>query len=209
MDQLKHKKYIIQDLPLSKVPSTLGKKNNDADVKKREKKEESKHNAVIERKSARQAAGPKPLYDEEKIFAIAGEPTKRAGDESINVMLAQTYDPDAHDPTGWLMSEKLDGVRCYWSGNTMYTRNGNRIFAPDKWIAKLPKIALDGELWSGRDAFQQIVSTVRKNEPEPEKWKDIKFMVFDGPSLKGGFSSRIKQLEKEIGKDNDIVKLIS
>lgn len=76
-----------------------------------------------------------------------------AGDESINVMLAQTYNPDEHDPTGWLMSEKLDGVRCYWSGNTMYTRNGNKIFAPDAWIAKLPKVALDGELWSGRDAF--------------------------------------------------------
>lgn len=124
-------------------------------------------------------------------------------------MLAQTYDPDQHDPTGWLMSEKLDGVRCYWSGTTMYTRNGNRIFAPESWIAKLPKVPLDGELWSGRDAFQQIVSTVRKNVPEPQKWKDIKFMVFDGPSLKGGFSSRVKQLGSLIGKENDTVKLIS
>ena len=68
-------------------------------------------------------------------------------------MLAQTYDPDRHDPTGWLMSEKLDGVRCYWSGTTMYTRNGNRIFAPESWIAKLPKVPVDGELWSGRDSF--------------------------------------------------------
>ncbi len=34
-------------------------------------------------------------------------------------------------------------------------------------------------------------------------------MIFDGPSLKGGFSSRIKQLEKEIGKDNEIVKPIN
>ncbi len=53
MDQLKHNKYVIQDLPLSKVPTTLGKKNQDVDVKKREKKEESKHDAVIERRSAR------------------------------------------------------------------------------------------------------------------------------------------------------------
>ena len=29
------------------------------------------------------------------------------------VMLAQTYD-DSIDPTGWWMSEKLDGVRAYW-----------------------------------------------------------------------------------------------
>jgi DNA ligase-1 len=45
-------------------------------------------------------------------------------------MLAYTYDPDLHDPTGWLMSEKLDGVRCYWNGKNMYTRNGNKIYAP-------------------------------------------------------------------------------
>mgnify|MGYP002634607854 CR=1 FL=1 len=106
------------------------------------------------------------------------------------------------------MSEKLDGVRCYWDGSTMFTRNGNRIFAPKEWVAKLPDVALDGELWSGRDNFQQIVSTVRRNEPDSEKWKDIKFMVFDGPSCKGGFAKRYKQLESEIGKDNSVVKLI-
>ena len=37
--------------------------------------------------------------------------------KSIAVMLAQTYDPDSHNPKGWLMSEKLDGVRCFWSGS--------------------------------------------------------------------------------------------
>lgn len=51
------------------------------------------------------------------------------------------------------MSEKLDGVRCYWDGEKMFTRNGNQTFAPKEWIKNLPKIALDGELWSGRDKF--------------------------------------------------------
>ena len=68
-------------------------------------------------------------------------------------MLAETYKSEEHDPKGWLMSEKLDGVRCYWNGSTMYTRNGNKLFAPKEWIDKLPKVALDGELWSGRDDF--------------------------------------------------------
>ena len=58
---------------------------------------------------------------------------KTSGTGSINVMLAEKYDPEKHDPSGWLMSEKMDGVRCYWNGNTMYTRNGNRIFAPESW----------------------------------------------------------------------------
>ena len=68
-------------------------------------------------------------------------------------MLAHNYDPNTHDPKGWLISEKLDGVRCYWNGSEMYTRTGNHFFAPDWWKLKLPKIALDGELWTERDDF--------------------------------------------------------
>ena len=40
-------------------------------------------------------------------------------------MLADVYDPDKVDPTGWYMSEKLDGVRCYWDGDKFYSRAGN------------------------------------------------------------------------------------
>ena len=102
-------------------------------------------------------------------------------------MLAHNYDPDKHDPTGWLMSEKLDGVRCYWSGSKMYTRTGKPFFAPKWWIDKLPKIAIDGELWTSRDDFQKIVSIVRKHDTENEEWKKIKFMIFDAPLVKGTF----------------------
>ncbi len=49
-------------------------------------------------------------------------------------MLAQSYDSKVHDPKGWLMSEKLDGVRCYWNGNTLYSRNGVKIRAPIEWL---------------------------------------------------------------------------
>ena len=34
--------------------------------------------------------------------------------EATQVMLADKYDAKKVDPTGWLMSEKLDGVRAYW-----------------------------------------------------------------------------------------------
>ena len=39
-------------------------------------------------------------------------------------MLADTYEPKKQDPTGWLMSEKLDGVRCYWDGMKLWSRGG-------------------------------------------------------------------------------------
>ena len=75
------------------------------------------------------------------------------GTGPIDVMLAHNFDPDKHDPKGWWMSEKLDGVRCYWNGSTMYTRTGKLFYAPDWWKEKLPNMALDGELWTDRDDF--------------------------------------------------------
>ena len=69
--------------------------------------------------------------------------------------LAHTYTGQI-DPTGWLMSEKLDGVRALWDGSRLVSRNGNPFPAPAEWLAMLPPIALDGELWLGRvrDAFR-------------------------------------------------------
>jgi DNA ligase 1 len=71
-----------------------------------------------------------------------------------NLMLAKNYEPLKHNPKGWVMSEKLDGVRCYWNGVSMFSRNG-KIFYPPKWFKdQLPKnLALDGELWTKRDDF--------------------------------------------------------
>ena len=36
--------------------------------------------------------------------------------EFVSLMLAETIEKANQDPTGWLMSEKLDGVRAYWNG---------------------------------------------------------------------------------------------
>ena len=122
-------------------------------------------------------------------------------------MLAHVYDPDKHDPSGWLMSEKMDGIRCYWSGSTLYTRTGKLIYAPDSWKAKLPNIALDGELWSGRDDFQNIVSTVRKHSPDEKEWALIKFMIFDAPLLKEKFQERLVTIRK-VTAGNSLCKMV-
>jgi DNA ligase-1 len=81
-------------------------------------------------------AGKDPLdYNFDRIFDAAHglDADDKTGGKCIDVMLAQTYDPEKHDPKGWLMSEKLDGVRCYWNGSAMYTRNKN-IFYPPDWF---------------------------------------------------------------------------
>ena len=49
---------------------------------------------------------------------------------------------------GWLISEKLDGIRAFWDGAKLLTRQGKIIPAPDSFIRDLPRdVALDGELW--------------------------------------------------------------
>ena len=78
-------------------------------------------------------------------------------------MLAKNYDKNKHKVDGWYASEKLDGVRCYWNGKEMYSRNGKLFYPPDFFKSALPKdIALDGELWTKRDDFQKTVSIVKR-----------------------------------------------
>jgi DNA ligase-1 len=117
------------------------------------------------------------------------------------LMLANKFDPIKNDPTGWFMSEKLDGVRCFWNGRNMYTRNGNPFYPPVWWKDLLPKnLALDGELWTERDDFQKTVSIVRRQDKN-EEWNKITYMVYDSPNLKVKFSERLEIIEKNLGQN--------
>ena len=57
---------------------------------------------------------------------------------------------------GWLASEKLDGVRAYWDGRNLLSRNGKIIATPGGWSAHFPPFALDGELYTARGEFEKI-----------------------------------------------------
>ena len=87
---------------------------------------------------------------------------------STAVMLASKW--EGEDPTGWWMSEKLDGMRAWWTGSSFISRAGNAINAPSWFTAALPKVPLDGELWCGRGQFTQAVSIV-KNAARQDDWK--------------------------------------
>lgn len=107
------------------------------------------------------------------------------------------------------MSEKLDGVRCYWDGKKLYTRNGKPFYPPDFWINSLPKdICLDGELWTGRNDFQNTVSIVRRQDKNDE-WEKVQYKVFDAPKLNMTFSERYNKLKEVINeKEYPYVKLV-
>jgi len=104
-------------------------------------------------------------------------------------MLAKPH-KDSANYVGWWMSEKLDGMRAYWTGSGLFSRNGKPIAAPKWFIVQLPSMALDGELMVGRGRFNDTISIVRKQTPVDSEWKRITFHVFDAPMQPGTCEQR-------------------
>jgi DNA ligase-1 len=109
-------------------------------------------------------------------------------------MLAHTWN-EKMDIKNWWMSEKLDGVRGYWTGTQLISRAGNR-FHPPKWFTQnFPSFPLDGELWMGRNQFSAIVSIVKTKDADKE-WKKIQYMIFDAPQVSENFEKRLAFAKK-------------
>jgi DNA ligase-1 len=128
--------------------------------------------------------------------AATGDGEEAAGPP---ILLAESWD-NATDLSGWWMSEKLDGVRAYWDGKQFLSRQGNTYHAPDWFIAHLPAVALDGELWIGRKKFQRTVSIVRRQDKN-DLWNEVRFVVFDAPNATGGFEQRLEFLKGALSGD--------
>lgn len=120
-------------------------------------------------------------------------------------LLAHRWDEaGGPDPTGWWVSEKLDGVRAVWHGDRgeLVSRAGNRFDAPAWFTARLPRdVRLDGELFTARDDFQRCVSIVR-SFGQPDRWKfAVSFRIFDVPSMgHAPFEERIAWLERRFAR---------
>ena len=128
--------------------------------------------------------------------------------QALQLLLANVWNPSI-DPTGWWMSEKYDGLRGYWDGRKLWSRKGNLIHAPDYFLAELPRdIALDGELWIGYGKFEETVSIVRSETPD-DRWKHVRFMVFDAPHAKGTFEERMQFLQATLPEGNRFVTVVA
>jgi DNA ligase-1 len=102
--------------------------------------------------------------------------------------------PAGLDPSAYLVSEKLDGVRAFWDGQSLSFRSGLPIAAPDWFTAGLPKTSLDGELWLGRGRFDELSGTVRKKLPVDAEWRQLRYMIFDLPGATGSFAERAQRV---------------
>jgi len=123
-------------------------------------------------------------------------------------------------PIGWYMSEKFDGQRALWDGAKFVTRgsttNYPRVYpyVPSWFVALMPPgVALDGEFFIKRNAFQEIGFLKSKLKPNlsnqselDKKWGNIKYYVFDTPSVDLPFEERMDYLKKLVA---DRCKLFS
>jgi DNA ligase-1 len=99
--------------------------------------------------------------------------------------------------SGWMMSEKLDGIRGYWDGKVLLSRQNKPINAPEWFIKELPPFALDGELWTKRGDFENIQSIVMDDVPS-EKWREITYNIFEVPNAEGNFTQRLQKAQEYI-----------
>jgi DNA ligase 1 len=110
------------------------------------------------------------------------------------------------DPSGYLVSEKLDGIRAWWDGTRLRHRSGREVSAPAWFVAQLPKAALDGELWLGRGRFEALSSFVRRQNPRDDEWRQVRYMLFELPGAPGTFAQRAQQL-RQIVKQHGLAAL--
>lgn len=92
------------------------------------------------------------------------------------------------DVSGWIASEKFDGVRGYWDGSDLWTRGGLKVNLPDHWRDALPAgMALDCEVFAGYGNRQAAVNAVRYG-----RFADtVRLKAFDAPGKAGSWSTRM------------------
>ncbi len=98
------------------------------------------------------------------------------------------------------MSEKYDGIRAYWNGKEFLSRQGRMIRVPSFFMRGMPRgESLDGELWMGRNSYEQLTSLVNTRRLDSEgmndQWKEVRYMIFDLPNSGEAVEERIRALK--------------
>ena len=115
---------------------------------------------------------------------------------SREMWLLQQFDPQVIQARqqSFVYSEKLDGVRAFWDGKNLYSKGGKLLTPPSFFTQNFPPFAIEGELWSKRGDFENIVS-ILKSTKKKEKWRELKFYIFEVPNQQGGILKRLEVLE--------------
>jgi len=124
-------------------------------------------------------------------FAVASD-----NKEKPQLILLKSYQEHQNiEVKNWYMSEKLDGVRAYWDGHTLYSRSGKKFATPEWFIEGFPEFELDGELWTKRGDFEHIVSIVNRHKAH-KGWNEIRYQIFEVPNAQGDFVQRLDKIKQ-------------
>lgn len=128
-------------------------------------------------------------------------------------MLAHKW-KDYGDVVDWTngvyISPKLDGVRCVFTKDGCFSRNGKRFVSfphigreLHPLFDKNPGLRLDGEVYAHKlkNDFEKLMSLARKTKPTLQDIKDaetLQYWIFDCPSVGGTYHERYTYLKKLI-----------
>lgn len=130
------------------------------------------------------------------VVAMMLAPFELMAEEKPSLMLANVLQNSSGiDLDPYWVSEKYDGVRAFWDGKRLISRQGNEYHAPAWFIADFPEVPLDGELWLAREQFDRLSGIVRRHQPIDDEWRHVRYMVFDLPHHSGTFNQRLLALQ--------------
>jgi DNA ligase-1 len=135
------------------------------------------------------------------LLMLVAVNTGSASQPKPRIQQATIYKPVTDISQYWL-SEKLDGMRGYWNGTHLLTRQGKPIHSPEWFTKNWPITTMDGELWIKRGYFQQTLSCIRKKHIDEDCWRSVHFMLFDLPKHTGTFTQRIVSMKRLTKKVN-------
>ena len=161
---------------------TAGKRK--ASKKKAATAKKKPKTSVKSKGAKKKKAAPKKKSKVSKKKEESEEETSEEEDDEIEdcnlekfCVAATNYSPERDDPVGWIFSEKINGIRVYWSGSEFYKRNSTeKLKVPDFIKDEMPAdLPLDGCFWKCRGEnkdVNKIISRAAKND----SWKEISYI---------------------------------
>ena len=107
------------------------------------------------------------------------------------------------DLSRYWISEKFDGVRGYWDGHRLWTREGAVVPVPAWFTRNWPDTPMDGELWAGYGQFEQASTIVRSAAAGDAAWRSMSYRVFDLPARGGDFDARVPAIRAVVARIGD------
>lgn len=108
----------------------------------------------------------------------------------------------------WYMSEKYDGLRAVWTGKDLITRTMKTFaYVPDWFRSKLGRTPFDGEIYIPNEPFTSL-SISKKCDIIDNRWKKVKYLIFDTPMKNIKFEQRLKFL-RTLKFECDFIQVIN